>query len=122
MTFFSIINLPRIKDRAYVSKSKRWDSLFIDRNTAVYFDSFGIEYSPQEVLNKIRDKWITQNILRIQDNESVMCGFCCITFIEYMPARKTLLDYTNLFSPNNYRKNDKAIYKYFRGKYINSWI
>ena len=71
MTFFSIINLPRIKDRAYVSKSKRWDSLFIDRNTAVYFDSFGIEYIPQEVLNKIKDKSITHNIFRIQDNGSI---------------------------------------------------
>ena len=41
-----------------------------------------------------------------------MCGFYCITFIEYMTAGKTLLDYTNLFSLNDYEKNDKIIYKY----------
>ena len=41
------------------------NSLFIDRNTTVYFDYFGIEYIPQKVLNKIRDKSITDNILRI---------------------------------------------------------
>ena len=35
------------------SKKTHWVSLFIDINTAVYFDSFGIEYNPQEVLNKI---------------------------------------------------------------------
>ena len=39
-------------------------SLFIDKNLAVYFDSFGIEYIPQEVLNKIKDKSITHNIFR----------------------------------------------------------
>ena len=43
-----------------------WALLFIDRNTAVYFDSFGIEYIPQEVLNKIKDKSITHTF-RIQD-------------------------------------------------------
>ena len=47
---------------------------------------FGIEYIPEEVLNKIRDKSITHNICRIQDNESVMSGFYCITFIEYLLA------------------------------------
>ena len=46
-----------------------------------------------------------------------MRGFCCIAFIEYMLAGKTLLDYTNLFSLNDYKKNDKIIYKYFKYKY-----
>ena len=41
-----------------------------------------------------------------------MCGFYCITFAEDMLPVKTLLDYTNLFSPNNYKKNDKITYKY----------
>ena len=63
------------------SKGTHWASLFIDKNTAAYFDSFGIEYIPQELLNKIRDKPITHNIFRIQENESVMCGFYCIAFI-----------------------------------------
>ena len=45
-----------------------------------------------------------------------MCGFYGIAFIEYMVTGKTLLDYTNLFPPNNYKKNDKIIYKYFQDK------
>ena len=53
------------------SKGTHWVSLCIDRNTAVYFDSFGIEYIPQEVLNKIKDKSITHNIFRIQGKESI---------------------------------------------------
>ena len=116
MAFFSRNNLPRIKDGVYVidlddknSKGTHWLPLFIDRNTTVYFDSFGIEYIPQEVLNKIRDKSITPNIFRIQGNESIMCGFYCIAFIEYTLSGKTLLDYTNLFSPNNCKKNSKTI-------------
>ena len=65
---------------------------------------------PQDVLNKIKDKSITYNISRIQDNKSILCGFYCIAFIEYVLPGKTLLDYTNSFSPNNYKKNDKIIY------------
>ena len=75
----------------------------------MYFDSFGIEYIPQEVLNKIKDKPIIYNILRIQDDDSIMCRFYCIAFIECMIAGKTLLDNINLFSPNDYEKNDKII-------------
>ena len=121
---FSKNNLPRVKDGVHVinlddknSKRTQWVSLFIYKNVAIYFDSFGIEYIPQEVLNKVRDKSITHNIFRMQDNESNMCGFYCIAFIEYMLPGKTLLGYTNLFSPNDYKKNDKIIYKYFKDKY-----
>ena len=46
-----------------------------------------------------------------------MYGFYCIAFIEYILAGKTLLDYTNLFSPNDYKKNDKIMCKYFKNKY-----
>ena len=46
--------------------------IIIDRNTALYFDSFAIEYIPLDVLSKIKDKSITHNILRIQNNESIM--------------------------------------------------
>ena len=85
--------------------------------TKIQLYTFGIEYIPQEVLNKIKDKSIAHNIFRIQDNESIICGFYCIAFIEYILAGKTLLDYTNLFSPNDCKKNDKIIYKYFKDKY-----
>ena len=40
-----------------------------------------------------------------------MCGFYCIAFTEYVIARKTLLDYTNLVSPNGYKMNDKTMCK-----------
>ena len=103
---FSRNNLPKIKDGAYSinlndknSKGTHWVSLLTGKNLAVYFDSFGIEYLPQEVLNKIKGKSITHNIFKIQNNESTVCGFYCIAFIEHMLAGETLLDYTSLFSP-----------------------
>ena len=82
------------------SKGTHWVLLIIDGNVAVYFDSFGIEYIPLEVLNKIRDKSTTRNIC-----------------IEYMLLGKPLLDYNNLFSPNDYERSDKIIYNYFKDKY-----
>ena len=65
----------------------------------MYFDFFGIEYIP----NKIKEKSIIYNIFRIQSDNTIMCGFYYIAFIEYMIAGKGLLDYTNLFSPNDYK-------------------
>ena len=66
-----------------------------------YFVSFGIDYITQEVLNKIKNKSITRIIFRIQDNDSVMFGFHCIAFIEYILSSISFLDCANLFSLNN---------------------
>ena len=38
-----------------------------------------------------------------------MCGHFYIEFINYMLDGKTLLDYTNLFSSNDFKKNDQII-------------
>ena len=65
---------------------------------------------------------MTHNIFRIQDDDSIMCGCYCIAFIEYMLAGKTLLDYINSISPNDYEKNDNIMHKYFKDKYVNSRI
>ena len=45
-----------------------------------------------------------------------MCGCYCIAFTEYMFAEKTLLDYTNLFSPNDYKENEKTTHMNFKDK------
>ena len=114
-----------MKDWAYVinldvknSKGTHWVSLFTENNLDLYFDYFGIKDTPLEVLNKIIYKSITHNIFRMQDNESVMCGFYFIAFIKCMLAGKTLFGYNNLFSPNDYKENNKVIYKYFKDKYV----
>ena len=85
-----------------------------NNNTVIYFDSFGVEHIPKEIKTFINDnKNITTNIFRIQAYDSVMCGYFCIGFIDFMLAGKTLTEYTNLFSPNNFKKNDDIILNYF---------
>ena len=69
------------------------------------------------MLNKIKNKTLIRHVLSVQSDYTIMCGLYCIVFIEYIIAEKTLLDHTNLFSPNGYQKNDKIIQKYFENKY-----
>ena len=83
-------------------------------NNVTYFDSFGVEHIPKEIKSFIaRSLSITTNIFRIQAYDSIMCGYFCIGFIDFMLAGKTLTEYTNLFSPNNFKKNDDIILNYF---------
>ena len=63
------------------------------------------------------DKSITHNIFRIQSADYIMGGITFIAVIEHMIPSKTLLDYSNLFSPNDYQKNGSIIYKYLNDKY-----
>ena len=64
--------------------------------------------------NIIRNKKFTTNICRIQAYDSVMCGHSCNGIIDFMLKGKSLLDYINLYSPNDYGKNDKIILKLFK--------
>ena len=78
---------------------------FFKKNEFVYFDSFGVEHIPEEIKEFIEkfpgNKNIKANIFRIQENNSIMCGYFCIGFIDFMLAGKKLTDYTNLLSPYN---------------------
>ena len=74
-------------------------------NDVIYFDSFGAEHIPKEIKACIdRSLSITTNIFRIQAHDSIMCEYFCIGFIDFMFAGKTLTEFTNLCSPNNFKK------------------
>ena len=90
--------------------------LFVKRKYTVYFDSFGIEHISKEIKKFIGNKDIKANIFRLQAYDSIMCGYYCIEFINYMLKGKTLLDYTNLFSPNDFKKNDQIIKRIFKNE------
>ena len=87
-----------------------------------YFDSFGVEHIPKEIKKFIyrslssasHNKNIKTNIFRIQAYDSIMCGYFCIGFINFMLAGKTLTDFTSLFSPYDFDKNDNIILSYFK--------
>ena len=54
------------------------------------------------------------NICRIEANNSIMCGYFCIGFINFILKGKRLLDDANIFSSNEYEKNDKIMPKYLQ--------
>ena len=87
-------------------------ALYVNNKAATYFDFFGVEHIPKEIIKFIARKKIA-NIYRIQAYDSIMCGYFCIGFINFMFHGKSLTDYTNLFSPNDLKKNDDIILKYF---------
>ena len=69
---------------------------------SVYFDSFRVEHVPEEIKEFIGNKKIKANIFRVQANNSIMCEYFCIGFIDFMPAGKTLIDFTRMFSPYDF--------------------
>ena len=80
----------------------------------MYFDSFDIEHIPEEIKKFIGNKNIKANVYRVQTNNSIMCGYFCTGFIDFMFAGKTLINYTNTFSPHDFNKNDSIILSYFK--------
>ena len=88
----------------YADVGTHWIALISNRNEIVYFESFGVEHVPEEIIEFIRNKNIIANIFRVQANNSVMCGYFCIGFIDFMLAGKKLTDFTNVFFLMNLRK------------------
>ena len=95
---FSRNNRPKLKNGAYVinldhseNTGTHWIVIFVKSNEVIYFDSFGVEYIPKEIMKRIKNKNITFTIY-------LEFKIFCILFIEYMINNKTLTDFTNLFS------------------------
>ena len=102
---YSRNNLPKLKDEAYVinldkykSIGTHWKASYVIAENVTYFDSFGAEHIPKEIKKFIENKNIITNIYRIQAYDSIMYGYFCIRFIDFILKGKILLDYTNLFS------------------------
>ena len=117
---YSRDNLPKIKDGAYVINldeysdiGTHWIALYVLNNDVTYFDSFRVEHTPKEIKVFIKNKNIKTNIFRIQAYDSIVCRYFCVGFINFRLVEKTLTDFTNLFSPNNFKKYDDIILNYF---------
>ena len=120
---FSLDNLPKIKDGAYIINLTEYSdigthqvALHVNKNDVTYLDSFGVEHIPKEIKEFVKNKNIKTNIFRIQAHNSVMCGYFCIGFIDFMLAGKKLTDYNDLFSPGDFKKNANTILTYFKGE------
>ena len=114
-------NLSKIKDGTYIinldeyeSIGTCWIALYVNAKNVTYLDSFGVENISKEIRKFIGNKNIKTNIYRMQAYNSIVCGYFFIGFIDFMLKGKSLLEYTNLFSPNEYKKNNKIVLKYFQ--------
>ena len=123
-------NLPdKIKDGTYVINPDEfsdigtyWVALYVSTKTVTYFDSFGVDHIPKEIKKFINNKNIialnNKSTFRLQAYDSVMCGYFCIGFIDFMLKDNNLTDFTNLFSPNDSKnKNDDITLNHFRNRY-----
>ena len=115
-----IIYQKQLKKERYVINLDKYENtgthcvaLFVKSKYTIYFDSFGKKHIPSGINKFIGNKNIKSNIFRLQAYDSIMCGYYCIEFINYMLKGKTLLDYTNLFSLNDFKKNDQVIERIF---------
>ena len=88
-------------------------AIFVNDDHTVYFDSFGVEHLPQEVGHFLREKETEANVFRVQPAKSVLCGYYCRKFLDYMFDRKSLVDYTSLFSPTDFKMNDRVVLRLF---------
>ena len=82
------------------------------KNDVTYLDYFGAEHIPKEIKTFAGNKNTKTNIFRIQAYDSIMCGYFCVGSIDFMLAGKNLTEFTNRFSPNNFKKNDDIILNY----------
>ena len=80
--------------------------MYVNDHNVNYFGSFGVGHIPKESKKFIGNKNIITNIYRTQPYDSIMCRYFCIDFIDFMLKSESLLDYKDLFSPNNYEKYD----------------
>ena len=87
--------------------------MYVLNNDVTYFDSFRVEHTPKEIKVFIKNKNIKTNIFRIQAYDSIVCRYFCVGFINFRLVEKTVTDFTNLFSPNNFKKYDDIILNYF---------
>ena len=78
--------------------------MYSTNSNVTYFDSFGVKHIPKGIIKFIDNKNMKTNIFRIQAFDSVMRRYFCIGFIDFMLEGKSLTDFTNLFSPNNFFK------------------
>ena len=102
----------KIKDGAYIINldessdiGTHWVALYVINNDVIHFN--------KEIKTFTSNKNIRTNIFRIEAYDSIMCGYFWIRFINFMLAGKTLTDFTNLFSQNNFKRNHDITLNYF---------
>ena len=115
----------RINLDEYADAGTHWVALFFNRNEIVYFDSFAAEHVPKEIKEFVGNKNIKANIFRVRANDSVICKYFCIGFIDLRYRVKNWLILRTCFLVMTLKKNDDLILTYFKDEWMqfcwNSW-
>ena len=125
-------SIEKLKDETYIinldeyaNVATQWIALFCKKKMKLFIS---IVLVLNIFLNKLKillknslkelpgNKNIKTNIFQIQEDNSIMCGYFCIGFMDVMLTGKKLTDYTNLFSPYDFKKNDSIILSYFKNE------
>ena len=89
--------------------------MYANAENVKYFDSFGVGHIPNKIKKLIGNKRIIQIFIEYKHTIRQCADiYFCIEFIDFILKGNNLLYYKNLFSPNDYEKNDKIILKYFQ--------
>ena len=74
-------------------------------------------YVAKEIKEFIKNKNIKANIFQVQSSNSIIRGYFCIGFIDFMLAGKKLTDFTSMFSPYEFEKSDGIVWSYFKDEW-----
>ena len=111
---FSRNNLPKIiKDGAYVINFDEYADV-VHIGLLYFVTEMKLFISIISVLKKLK------NLLGIKTWKLTFFEYkqtFCIGFIDFMLAGKKLTDYTSLFSPHDFKKNDDIILSYFKNEW-----
>ena len=66
-----------------------------------------LAHIPKEIRKLIGNENIITNVYKIKPDDSIMSGYFCIGFIDFMLKGKTSFECTKLFSANDFQKNHK---------------
>ena len=113
---YSRSNLSKIKNGAHIINLDEYES--IGTHWIVLFVS-KLNIFRKKVENSLEIKILWQIFCRMQAYGLIMCGYFCIGCIDFMLKGKTLLEFTNLFSPNDDKKNNKILKYFFQ--WLKSW-
>ena len=101
----------------YANVCTHWIAFFCNGSEIFYFDSFDVEHVPEEIEEFIGIKNIKANIFQVQANNSIIRGYFCIGFIDFILAGKKLTGFTSLFSPYSFGGNGSINLSYFKDEW-----
>ena len=118
---YSKNNFTKIKDGANIINLEEYESigthciaLYLNAESVIYFSSSRVEHIQKKKKKFIGNKNTMTNIYKTRAFDSKMYEYFCIGLIDFILIGKYLLEYINLLSRNEYKKNDKVILKYFQ--------